>query len=89
MTTDNIPPRLANAVLPAVLLESDLKPGLIVKAKWNGENATIKEVKDGNVYYNSAIWKKDTTFNDTVKVFLECFVPISDKQGGVTPPKFN
>lgn len=27
MTTDNIPPRLANAVLPAVLLESDLKPG--------------------------------------------------------------
>lgn len=45
MTTDNIPPRLANAVFPAVLLESDLKPGLIVKAKWNGENATIIKVE--------------------------------------------
>jgi len=66
-------------LLPAVLLEFNLKPGLIVKAKWNGENATIKEIKDGNVYYNSAIWKKDTTFYDTIKVFLECFVPVSEK----------
>ena len=69
----------AKQLLPAVLLESNLKNGLIVKAKWNGENATIKEIKDGNVYYNSAIWKKDTTFYDPIKVFLECFVPISEK----------
>ncbi len=60
-----------------VLVESDLKPGLVVKAKWNRENATIKEIKDGIVYYNSAIWRKDTTFSDTIKVFLECFIPVS------------
>ena len=60
-------------LLADVFLEADLKPNLVVKAKWNGENATIKEIKDGNVYYNSAIWKKETVFNDPIKVFLDCF----------------
>lgn len=66
-----------NAMLPAVFVEQDLKQGLVVKALWNGENATIKEIKDGYVYYNSHIWKPKETFRDPIKVFLECFKPVS------------
>jgi hypothetical protein len=67
----------SNHLLPAVFSESDLKVGLIVKAKWNGENATIKAIKNGNVYYNSHIWKPKETFNNPIKVFLECFTPVA------------
>ncbi len=51
----------------------DLRVGLEVVAKWNGETSKIVEIKDGRVHYKCSAFRPDTIYSDEISVFLECF----------------
>lgn len=51
----------------------DLKKGQVVYAKWNGEETTIDDIKDGKIFYKTKDYGDKKVFIDTIDVFLQCF----------------